>query len=470
MLPQALKLKVIQQYKAAKLQKDIAHDLGISTGSVSTILKASKNKQKYEGNSDSIPQEQPKQLSVVAKDTVLKPEYSDLQIISQPQSQEIQNIQQQQPLVSSQEPPFESKDEPSGGCPLSRFILQEDLQPQIPEVNNLDIEHPKIPSPKEDRFSPNYTPVNQSTTITSPGKTSQPSADIEDIDFDEYSDPDYDPEIYTDPDAEYDPTYDGDPSNSLEEGWDSEPERSEKRIQTTARPTRQLESFRTQKQEEWPRYKPGTALSNHQDSPGWDPDNEQSAQTRILKTIIAEREKRAAELLEIQRQRRELEEEQQKLDQQNNDLKAREAKLNEKLNEIGPLLPSVRELQSAGITFDLIIPYVMAINEKSALENNMDLKAAAYDIVHSLREYRDLGSLRRAIEKAEQKLSALDAFTTRKQAAITTLMDLQMAGFSEKEIMELTWMVNTWNARSGIASLSHSNGNGCKKLDTELFG
>ena len=72
MLPQELKLKVIQQYEAGKLQKDIAHDLGISTGSVSTILKASKDKQKYEGNSDSIPQEQPKQSSVVAKDTGFK--------------------------------------------------------------------------------------------------------------------------------------------------------------------------------------------------------------------------------------------------------------------------------------------------------------------------------------------------------------------------------------------------------------
>ena len=69
MLPQALKLKVIQQYEAGKLQKDIARDLGISTGSVSMILKASKDK-----HSDSIPREQP---SVVAK---------DLQIISQPPS------------------------------------------------------------------------------------------------------------------------------------------------------------------------------------------------------------------------------------------------------------------------------------------------------------------------------------------------------------------------------------------------
>ncbi|MGA8080809.1 MAG: helix-turn-helix domain-containing protein [Candidatus Nitrosopolaris sp.] len=239
MLPQALKLKVIQQASEGKLQKDIAQNLGISTGSVCNILKASReDKQKHEDNSNSSPQEQPKQPIAFEDPSVAAKDYSDLQIISQPQSQEIQNIQQQQPLVSSQEPHLES----SRGCPLSRFILQEYIQPQIPEVNNLDIEHPKIP--KEDRFSPNYNPVNKSTTITSPGKTSQPSADIEDIDFD--SDPDYDPDIYTDPDVEYDPTYDGDPSNSLEEGWDSEPERLERRIQTTVRPTRQLESFRTQ--------------------------------------------------------------------------------------------------------------------------------------------------------------------------------------------------------------------------------
>jgi transcriptional regulator len=99
MLPQALKLKVIQQYEAGKLQKDIAHDLGISTGSVSGILKASReDKQKHEDNINSSPQEQPKQpiafedSRVVARDQILEPEEarpipdSDLQYL------EIQNV------------------------------------------------------------------------------------------------------------------------------------------------------------------------------------------------------------------------------------------------------------------------------------------------------------------------------------------------------------------------------------------
>ena len=53
MLPQALRLKVIQQASEGKLQKDIAQDLGISTGSVCNILKASRGRQKHEDNSNS---------------------------------------------------------------------------------------------------------------------------------------------------------------------------------------------------------------------------------------------------------------------------------------------------------------------------------------------------------------------------------------------------------------------------------
>ena len=445
MLPQALKLKVIQQYEAGKLQKDIAHDLGISTGSVSTILKASKDKQKYEGNSDSIPQEQPKQPSGVAKDTVLKPEYSDLQIISQ----EIQNIQQQQPLVSSQEPHLQSKDE---GCPLSRFILQEYIQPQIPEVNNLDVEHPKIP--KEDRFSPNYNLVNQSNTITGPGKTSQPSADIEDIDFD--SDPDYDPDIY--PDAEYDPAY-GDPSNSLlEEGWDSEPKRSE--IQTTVRPRpRQLESFRTQKQEEWPR----SPISNP--AVGWDPDDQTSVNRRFFKTILDEKRRRQEEERSLEEQRAHLIQERHNIEEQKKTLEARE----KKLLSVEDLIPSAKQLKDVGMGFVEALVWIDCIKDVAQKEQ-VDERTAAWKLADMLRSFKTLSGLEKAIAMANQQFALLNTANDQQRNAISTLVNLKNAGFAEKDIMELTAVVNTWNAR-GIASLSYNNGNnGVKKLDTELIG
>jgi hypothetical protein len=87
------------------------------------------------------------------------------------------------------------------------------------------------------------------------------------------------------------------------------------------------------------------------------------------------------------------------------------------------------------------------------------------------RNYRELGHLQCTIKRAEERIAALDAFYNQKQQAITTVMNFQLAGFSEKDIMELTECVNTWNNKSGIASLNHINGNnGTEKLDDKLIG
>jgi len=109
--------------------------------------------------------------------------------------------------------------------------------------------------------------------------------------------------------------------------------------------------------------------------------------------------------------------------QQKYDLEAREAKL----QMIQPLIPSVKELQALGVTFDLLIPYLMTVNEKAVTEN-IDLKTAAYNIVHDFREYRDLESLHKSVEKARQQPEVLQAFTVQKQAAVATVMNEFAAG------------------------------------------
>jgi len=65
--------------------------------------------------------------------------------------------------------------------------------------------------------------------------------------------------------------------------------------------------------------------------------------------------------------------------------------------------------------------------------------------VHDFREYRDLESLHKSVEKVKQQLEVLQAFTVQKQAAAAAVMNLQLAGFSEKEIAELTALVGRWN-------------------------
>jgi len=199
----------------------------------------------------------------------------------------------------------------------------------------------------------------------------------------------------------------------------------------------------------------------------WDPD--ESYQTRFWNRIMSERRTQQEELLLIEQQRQELNIERQQIaqirsniDRQKHDLQIRE----NKLIEYESLIPSVRELQGCGITLALILPYIAAINEKAVAEN-IDLRASANNLVHDIKEYRELGHLQGTIKRAEERIAALDAFNTQKQQAVTILMNLQMAGFSEKDITELTACVNTWKAQSGIATLGHVNG---KKLDDKLIG
>jgi transposase len=119
------------------------------------------------------------------------------------------------------------------------------------------------------------------------------------------------------------------------------------------------------------------------------------------------------------------------------------------------LAPFVKELQSYGITFDLILPYLMAVNEKSVLQN-MNQKDAAREIAQYLRAYRNLESLQKAVEKAERQLKCLDAFSTINNQAITTLINLKLAGYSEKDVMDLA----RWSKYHQLGSPGLAQGNG----------
>ncbi|MGC2575899.1 MAG: hypothetical protein WA364_30725 [Candidatus Nitrosopolaris sp.] len=102
---------------------------------------------------------------------------------------------------------------------------------------------------------------------------------------------------------------------------------------------------------------------------------------------------------------------------------------------------------------------------------NVDLKTAAYSVAQTIREYNDVEGLRSAAERAKQQIANLDALAAGKQAAVTTLMNLQLAGFSESEIADWVGLVSTLN-RGGLGSSGLSQGNGhgiSKKLDTKLI-
>ena len=96
---------------------------------------------------------------------------------------------------------------------------------------------------------------------------------------------------------------------------------------------------------------------------------------------------------------------------------------------------------------------------RRAVAENIDLKTSANNLVNDIQEYRQLGTLQNTIKHVKQQLSVLDIFNTQRQAAIMTLMNLQLAGFSEKAHAEWIGLVTAWN-KSGIWGPGFGQGNG----------
>jgi hypothetical protein len=310
--------------------------------------------------------------------------------------------------------------------------------------------------------------------------------EFEDIDFEETP---VDPEIFSNPEIPYDPRGDGPagerlfthsyptnqypniPSNFNPFFNQQIPESRRLEIPETTtinHVTTQNETTEEEEEREFQQPKPSLPKSENPAEIDWDSD--EVWQRRFVRIIMDDKKERQHEFQLLEQQREELAIEKhnldqviQSIDQRENNLRTREAKL----KEIEPLSPSVKELQDWGITFNIIFPYIMAIHQK-AVEENIDLNTSASNLIHDIRENRQLGTLQSTIKHLEERVSALNELNTQKQQAVITLMNLQMAGFSEKDIAELVELVIRWKGGPGTPGLGQ--GNGHKKVDTELIG
>jgi hypothetical protein len=165
-------------------------------------------------------------------------------------------------------------------------------------------------------------------------------------------------------------------------------------------------------------------------SPAWDPDDEQAMQTRFLRVIIAEREKRHQEISLINKEkeliayeRRNLELEKKQLDYERRNLETRLAEV----NKYRDILPSAKYLREMGVDFHEITIWIETIRDKAATEG-IDHKSAVSLIVQDLKLYNQYNTLQKAIQKRQQDLEALNIALEQKQQAYRSLVNLRSKG------------------------------------------
>jgi hypothetical protein len=471
-----LRAKVIELYLQKRGRNEIVSSLSISQGSVSNILRAYKSKSESTTISDTSLGQNCGQIS------------NEHTTCAEDISTESQTIDSSKATPQEFES-FISNDNASIGVNINNTgspVLIDSRRPVVGKAvttntnwsANSNIVIARDGGPLS-HFLGEYTSTNEEEVITpvtlpSPAAqeptseleprdvvTSQPSADVEDIDFDDNSYPDSDPyDIYTDPDAdaEYDPTYDGDPSNLLQQGWDSEPETSERRIQTTVRPTRKLEiqDQNAAPEEEFEQSQSQPSLLSDSSNTLADWDSDKTWQRRFFK-LMDERRRREKQIRLMDQNRQELEVEKRNIaqlmyniDQQKRTLEARETKL----FEVEDLIPSAKYLKDIGISFDQALVWIDCIREKAEIER-IDLRTAAWKLAQDLRSYKDFGGLSKAIQDATQQLAMLNLVNEQQKRAIAVL---QKASMTEAKL------VARWNSSTDVGiDVAVGQGNGDNK-------
>lgn len=71
-----------------------------------------------------------------------------------------------------------------------------------------------------------------------------------------------------------------------------------------------------------------------------------------------------------------------------------------------------------------------------------------------LRSFKTLAGLEKAIAMANQEFALLNTINDQQRKAISTLVNLQSAGFSQKQIIELIKLVGRWNDQNNGGTMN----------------
>ncbi len=374
MLPQALKLKVIQQYEAGKLQKDIAHDLGISTGSVSTILKASRGRQKHEDNSNSnlslstLQEQQP-----IASEESKPEEYTAINIGTPP------SICNGSPSSNASyiagdglKPDPDSEPDPkTSGGPL-KFFLNKIVSPTavaavIAIAPTTEYNH-SIPS---NPVYLNVNPIKADEDIRN--SNLHPPAPVSTLSIPPKAEAFPDRSLFIkDPETEMQVNIIESDTNVK---YISKDQDVNSQNETTEEEEREFEQSELQ-----------PSLSDSE-NPLMDWDSDEVWERRFLRIVFDDKKQRRHELLMIDRRKSKLEEWRKRLDQREFNLKDRETRVFEAESYLSVAKKLQEKLQEMKLTLEDALPWIETIREKAEAEN-IDIRTSGINLTRELRLYR----------------------------------------------------------------------------------
>ena len=115
--------------------------------------------------------------------------------------------------------------------------------------------------------------------------------------------------------------------------------------------------------------------------------------------------------------------------------------LRARLEQIKDTLPFAEQLSQYGVGISEVFAFMLAVDEKADMERT-SRGAPAYRVIEELRDYSQLGGLKKELNRMQQQLFMSNVIMTTRQQALVSLMRLQASGVTDMEIKNMARLMD----------------------------
>jgi hypothetical protein len=115
--------------------------------------------------------------------------------------------------------------------------------------------------------------------------------------------------------------------------------------------------------------------------------------------------------------------------------------LEARLEEVKDTLPFAEQLSQYGVGINEVFAFMLAVDEKADMES-ISRGAAAYKVIEDIREYSQLGGLKKEQDRVQQQIFISNMIMITRQQAFVSLMRLQALGVTDMEIKNMAQLID----------------------------
>jgi len=131
--------------------------------------------------------------------------------------------------------------------------------------------------------------------------------------------------------------------------------------------------------------------------------------------------------------------------------------LRARLEQVKDTLPFAEQLLQYGVGINEVVAFKLAVDEKTDTES-ISRGAAAYRVIEEIRDYSQLGGLKKEQNRLQQQIFMLNMIMTTREQALVSLMRLQALGVTDMEIKNMAQLMD-FNSMLSLKEKNNGNTN-----------